>query len=96
MNKITEIASHSILEVIESFVAGSIIPIAQDHKMATYTKIIKKHDTYLNFNESAENILGKIRAFNPNPGTKCFINGELVKIIKAKKEYLEKIKISQE
>jgi methionyl-tRNA formyltransferase len=88
LNKITELASHSILEVIENFVSGIINPVQQDHKIATYTKIIKKFETYLDFNESADNILGKIRAFNPNPGAKCFINGELVKIIKAKKEIL--------
>ncbi len=88
LKKITELASLSIIEVIESFVSGIIKPIQQDHKVATYTKTIKKYETYLDFNESADNILGKIRAFNPNPGSKCFINGELVKIIKAKKEIL--------
>ena len=30
----------------------------------------------LDFNESADKILGKIRAFNPNQGAKCFINGD--------------------
>ncbi len=88
LNKITELASLSILEVIENFVSGIIKPVQQDHQIATYTKIIKKYETYLDFNESADKILGKIRAFNPNPGSKCFINGELVKIIKAKKEIL--------
>ena len=91
LNKITELASISILKVIENFVSGIIKPVQQDHKIATYTKIIKKYETYLDFNESADNILGKIRAFNPNPGSKCFINGELVKIIKAKKEILNQI-----
>ncbi len=90
LKKITELASFSILDVIESYVEGALNPVEQDHKLATYTKIIKKYETYLDFNESADNILGKIRAFNPNPGTKCFINGELVKIIKAKKEILFK------
>ena len=30
----------------------------------------------------------KIKAYNPNPGAKCFVNGELIKIIEAKKEIL--------
>ena len=42
LNKITELASHSILEVLENFVSGIIKPVQQDHKIATYTKIIKK------------------------------------------------------
>ncbi len=88
LKKITTQASILILDIIENFVKGIIKPFEQNHNMATYTKVIKKHETYLDFNETADNILGKIRAFNPNPGSKCFINGELVKIIKAKKELL--------
>ena len=33
--------------------------------------------------------MGKVRAYNPNPGAKCFINGELVKILEARKEILK-------
>ena len=90
LNKLIELASFSILDVIENFVQGIIKPIEQNHKLATYAHIIKKHETYLDFNESADKIIGKIRAFNPNPGAKCFINGELVRIIKAKKEIFKK------
>ena len=88
LKKITKLASVSFLEVIESFVAGLISPEEQNHKYATYSKIIKKNQTYLDFNYSADYILGQIRAFNPNPGSKCFIDGELIKIIKAEKESL--------
>ncbi len=88
LKKITKLASISFIEVIEKFVAGLISPLEQNHKFATYSKVIKKHQTYLNFNYSADHILGQIRAFFPNPGSKCFINGELIKIIKAKKETL--------
>ena len=88
LKKITKLASISFIEVIESFVAGLISPVEQNHKFATYSKIIKKNQTYLDFNYSADHILGQIRAFFPNPGSKCFINGELIKIIKAKKESL--------
>ena len=40
----------------------------------------------MKFNTSAEEVLGKIRAFSPNPGAKCFIEGELIKILDAKIE----------
>ena len=90
LKKIADLATHSFLEVIEDFVAGNIKPVEQNHKLATYSYIIKKNETYLDFNDNADNVIGKIRAFNPNPGAKCFINGELIKIIKANKEYLDK------
>ena len=94
LKKITKLASTSFLDVIERFVAGSIYPVEQQHKFATYSKIIKKNHTYLDFNYSADHILGQIRAFNPNPGSKCFINGQLIKIIKAKKEFLSQNLVS--
>ena len=76
------------MKIINEYVKGSIQGIEQDHKIATYSKIINKKETYIDFNEDADVILGKIRAYNPNPGAKCFINGELIKIIEAKKEFL--------
>ena len=42
--------------------AGLISPLEQNHKFATYSKVIKKHQTYLDFNYSADHILGQIRA----------------------------------
>ena len=89
LKKITNLASASILEVIKKYIQGSIKGIEQDHKVASYTQIIKKNETYIDFNEDADVILGKVRAYNPNPGAKCFINGELIKIIEAKKEFLD-------
>ena len=88
LKKITNLACEKILQVINEYVKGSIQGIEQNHKIASYTNIIKKKETYIDFNEEANVILGKIRAYNPNPGAKCFINGELIKIIEAKKEFL--------
>ena len=89
LKKITNLASKSILNIINKYVEGSIKGIEQDHKSASYTQIIRKKETYIDFKEDAEIILGKIRAYNPNPGAKCFIRGELIKIIEAKKELLD-------
>ena len=89
LKKITYLASEVIVKIINKYVNGSIRPISQDSKFASYARIIKKRDTYLDFNDEADVILGKIKAFNPNPVAKCFINGELVKIFEAKKEILK-------
>lgn len=90
LKKITNLASEAILKVLKEYAEGSIIGEEQDHKLASYSHIIKKSETYLDFNDEADNIIGKIRAYNPNPGAKCFINGELIKIIEAKKEFVNR------
>ena len=86
LEKITNLACNSIIKIINKYVEGSIIALEQDHKNASYTYTIKKNDTYLDFKDDAEVVLAKVRAYNPNPGAKCIINGELVKIIEAKIE----------
>ena len=47
----------------------------------------------MSFNISAREVLGKIRAFSPNPGAKCFLEGELIKILDAKIEDEMKLNI---
>ena len=86
--KITSLACNSIIEVINKYSKGKLSSINQNNKNVSYSYIIKKNETYLDFNEDADIILQKIKAYNPNPGAKCFVNGELIKIIEAKKEIL--------
>ena len=86
LNKITKLASNDIVNVIERLANNNIKLTKQNNEEATYCYKIKKEDSYINFNETAQEVYGKIRAFNPNPGAKCFINGELVKILEASLE----------
>ena len=46
-------------------------------------KKIEKFESKINWNENAEEILAKIRAFFPNPGTWFELNGKRIKITKA-------------
>ena len=51
----------------------------------TFTKMIEKKDGFLDFkNDSAQNIVGKVRAYGSNPGAFFFLDGERVKVFKAK------------
>ena len=83
LNKITKLASNEIVNVIEKLADNNIKLTKQNNEEATYCYKIKKEDSYINFNETVQEVYGKIRAFNPNPGAKCFIKGELVKILEA-------------
>ena len=86
LQKIISSASKVLISKIEDLSNNIIEPKTQIHSEASYCYKIKKNDTYLKFNISAKEVLGKIRAFSPNPGAKCFIQGELVKILDAKIE----------
>ncbi|MDD5929691.1 MAG: methionyl-tRNA formyltransferase [Spirochaetales bacterium] len=50
---------------------------------ASYTQILKKEDAKINWNDSAENICAKIRAFNPDPGCFTFLDNSSIRILNA-------------
>ena len=86
LGKIISSASKVLVNKIEGLSNNIVKPQAQIHSEASYCYKIKKDDTYLKFNTSAEEVLGKIKAFSPSPGAKCFLEGELIKILDAKIE----------
>ncbi|MDA9708447.1 methionyl-tRNA formyltransferase [Alphaproteobacteria bacterium] len=86
LQKIISSASKVLVRKIEDLSNNIIKPQKQINSEASYCYKIKKDDTYLKFNISAKEVLGKIKAFSPYPGAKCFMEGELIKILDAKIE----------
>lgn len=87
-DKLAEKGALLLLKTLPDYLSGKIKPQEQEHNRATYTKIFRKEDGKIDWNEPAEIILRQIRALNPWPGTYTFFtekNGErrLLKIIKA-------------
>lgn len=84
------LASENVVNVIEGYVNKQIDPVPQDHSQATFTKIIKKEDGFINLdNVPSSEVLGKmIRAYYPWPGvwTKFKINSreKIVKLLPGK------------
>ncbi len=91
LSKIISLASKVLVSKIEDLANNSIKPQTQIHSEASYCYKIKKDDTYLKFNTSAEEVLGRIKAFSPTPGAKCFLEGEMIKILDAKIENNSKL-----
>lgn len=50
---------------------------------ASYTQIIKKEDAKINWNDTAENICAKIRAYSPEPGCFTFLENSSIRILNA-------------
>ncbi len=72
-NTLAELGADLLIQTIPQFIEGRIKPISQDDSKATYTRIFKREDGYINWGKSAEHIERQIRALNPWPGTytKC-------------------------
>jgi methionyl-tRNA formyltransferase len=55
-----------IVETIERF--DSLVPQKQDSDKATYTRLLKKEDRFINWDMDAEKVYGQFRALSPFPG----------------------------
>lgn len=63
------------LEVLEKIENNTIKETAQNEEDATYSGMLKKEDSAINWQDSAESICAKIRAFEPWPGASTVSNG---------------------
>tara|TARA_B100002052_G_scaffold170920_1_gene155610 strand:- start:1805 stop:2728 length:924 start_codon:yes stop_codon:yes gene_type:complete len=85
--KLSLLASEKILDVLDNIYDGKINFQDQDHSKATYAKKIQKIEGKINWNETADKIIGKINGLYPYPGAFFLFNGQRYKILKAEKSY---------
>lgn len=82
--KMSLLGSDAIVEALDKLETGEITYKKQNSQEATYTKLLKKENAFINYSLSAKRCNNKIRAYFPNPVAKTMINGELFKIFSAK------------
>src|SRR5438105_1317946 len=81
--RLAEIAPEALLESLRLLAAGNAPRISQDQALATYAPKLNREAGRINWNESAEVIERKIRAYNPWPGVLTEFNGRNLKIFSA-------------
>ena len=81
--KLSLIAAEKILENIDDILEDKAKFIEQDNSKATYASKIEKIEGNINWNDSAESIIGKINGLYPTPGAFFMFKGERYKILKA-------------
>ncbi len=81
--KLSLIAAEKILDNVDDVLEGKAEFVEQEHSKATYAPKIEKTEGKINWNDSAEKIIGKINGLYPFPGAFFIFNGERHKILKA-------------
>lgn len=84
-DKLSEMGAQLIAEALSKLEKGELNRTKQPEGPLFYASMIKKEDGLLDFNDTAEKMDLKIRAFQSWPGTFSFLNNSLVKITMAKK-----------
>ena len=86
MPKLAEIGGDLLLEALSKIENKTAKFIKQNDDEATFTKLIKKEDALLDFNESADVLVNKVRAYVENPTAYFFLGEDRIKVYKAKVE----------
>ena len=83
--QMSELGAKLILDTLKLIENKKANFTEQNESEATYAKKIEKSETKISWKDDAEKIIAKINAFSPNPGCWFELNGNRIKIIKAKK-----------
>ena len=82
-NKLEECGKELIIEALDRIEQGDRNPVKQNSAEATYARILNKQMGEIDWNKTAVEIERQIRGFTPWPGTFTYLNGKLLKILKA-------------
>ena len=87
INEVSEILAEAgaklLVETLPAIENGTAVYEKQDDSLATYAKMIAKEDGLTDFNEPADQIERKIRAYASWPACYSYLDGEQVKFYKA-------------
>ena len=81
--KLSNLAAEKIVDDIEGIFGKKKNFFEQDHSKATYANKIDKEEGRIDWNDKAENIIGKINGLYPVPGAWFYFDGVRYKILKA-------------
>jgi methionyl-tRNA formyltransferase len=74
--KLAAIGADLMIKTLHGLQAGTIQPQKQDNKFATLAPILKKEDGRIDFGRSAQEILNRLRGFQPWPGAFTSFRGK--------------------
>lgn len=83
-NRLAETAPEALLESLRLLASGSAPRLPQDKSSATYAPKLNRESGRINWNEPAEVIERKIRAYNPWPGAFTEFKNRKLKIFSAR------------
>jgi len=82
-DKLSTLSAEKILDNVDEILEDKLEFKEQVHEEATYANKIEKSEGKIDWNNSAESIIGKINGLYPSPGAWFIYNGERYKVLKA-------------
>ncbi len=82
-DRMAKLGAQAITEVLPQWIEGKTLETPQEETQASYCHKLSKEDAHIDWNETADLIERKIRAYFPWPGAYTFTNKMRIKILKA-------------
>ncbi len=81
--RLAVLGAELLMDTLSDYLSGDLTATAQEDSLATYAPMLKKEDGKLDFNQPANQLALRVRAFNPWPGAFTLWQGQLLKILRA-------------
>ncbi len=81
--RLISMGANLLADTLPSYLVGDIVPVPQDHSLASHTRKLKKEDGLLSLDAPASENWNTYRAYADGIGTYFFERGKRVKIVKA-------------
>ena len=81
---LSELGAAALLEAIDGYAAGTLVPRAQPAEGVTYAAKIEKAEAPLDWSKSAQSLDAQVRAFNPWPVAETRFAGETLRVLRAR------------
>jgi methionyl-tRNA formyltransferase len=79
-DKLAVLGSTTLLHAIKGFQEGTLIPVPQNHDLATVAPMLKKDDGLIDWQKDAKQIECLIRGLDPWPTAYCFLNSKRLRL----------------
>lgn len=83
-SRLSELAYPFTEEILSLVASGRAAPHSQDHSRATFSKLLKREDTFIDWSSSAFEIHNLVRSLSPSPSAESRIQGQILKILKSR------------
>lgn len=90
-DRLAKFGADLLSEAIKDMKEGRIHLVKQDENLASYAPCLKKEDGLIDWERSAKEIANLICGLDPWPSAYTYLNGELLKLFKAKVASLDKV-----
>lgn len=81
--RLARLGAELLVQKIGEILEGKLEAVPQEEEQATYARKVRKEDAAIDWGQSAEQISRNVRAYDPVPGARFELDGEVVKCWKA-------------